>query len=121
MEMTVGEAGAEGVMLAISDGMKAAEYARALEAAKAEREALEKKSRALMDENAQKDREIARLRRQCKAYRFSRARAYEQALEAQSMSAFDGPTRRWALLVVVLLGMVAGLAVAFGIVWCSGV
>ena len=97
-----------------------AQYARALEAALAEKEALEAKCRALTDENAMQQREINRLRKQCRAYRFSRARAYEQVLEAQSVSAFDGPARRWALLVVALLGAVGMCAIAIGIVLCVG-
>lgn len=118
--MTIRQAGAEGVVKALADGMQAAQYARALEAALAEKEALEAKCKALTDENAMQQREINRLRKQCRAYRFSRARAYEQVLEAQSVSVFDGPARRWALLVVALLGAVGMCAIAIGIVLCIG-
>lgn len=118
--MTIRQAGAEGVVKALADGMQAAQYARALETALAEKDALETKVKALTDENAMQQREINRLRKQCRAYRFSRARAYEQVLEAQSVSVFDGPARRWALLVVALLGAVGMCAIAIGIVLCVG-
>lgn len=114
MEMTVGKAGAEGVMLAISDAMQAAEYARRLKAATAENDRLRND---LAGERAMN----RRLAKENRYHRFTKSRAYAEVLNAQAEDVSSLSLNRWKNAVVFLLGMVAGLAVAFGIVWCSGV
>ena len=89
MEMTIGnkdivtvkEAGADGVMEAIRDGMKAAEYSRAIEAITRERDSLLDRNRKMAHDILKKDEEIGRLGKQCREYRFSRSRAYRDVLD----------------------------------------
>lgn len=118
--MTIRQAGAEGVVRALADGMQAAQYARALEAALAEKETLEAKCKALTDENAMKDREIARLRKENRSYRYSRSRAYAQVLEEQHQSALDGPARKWFISLLLALGGLATCIVILAVVLCVG-
>ena len=112
--MTIRQAGADGVMLAISDAMQAAEYARRLKAAAAEND-------RLRNDLAGERAENRRLSRENRYHRFSKDRAYAEALEAQVTGIGSRKERAYRDGVLVLLGMVLGLAVAFGIVWCSGV
>ena len=114
MEMTVKKTGAEGVALAISDAMQAAEYARRLKATEAEND-------RLRNDLAGERAENRRLNRENRYHRFSKDRAYAEALEAQVTGIGSRKERAYRDGVLVLLGMVLGLAVAFGIVWCSGV
>ena len=105
--LTLRETGAEGICLAIQDGMKAAVYARERDAVKAESDRLKNTVESLKSENR-------RLNNANRHYRFSRSRAYETVLERLS----GIPSFKEIVLtgvVIFLLGMVAGLAVAFGI------
>ena len=111
--VTIRQAGADGVMEAIADGMKAGEYARRLKAATAENDSLK-------NTVAEKEAEINRLQKENRWHRFVRSHAYADALEAQVA---ETATRKERLLtngVLFLAGMVAGLAVAFTIIWCFG-
>ena len=119
--MTIAQTGAEGVITALADGMKAASYARQLDASEAACRLLSAKVDALENDLAQKEAEIERLRKENRYYRFSRSRAYAQALEAQASSVAHRSERGWAALVVGAVGTVVGLAIAFTIVWCVGI
>lgn len=112
--MTIRQAGAEGVVRALADGMKAAEYARRVSAVTAENDQLRNDIAAMEAENR-------RLNRENRYHRFSKDRAYAEALEAQVTGIGSRKERAYRDGVLILLGMVLGLAVAFGIVWCSGV
>ena len=117
MELTVREAGAEGVHAAIRDGMKAAEYARELEAVRAECDKLHDENRKLRHDIRAKDEEIGRLRKQCREYRFSRSQAYRARLDAQGQSVMDGPYRRLVIILAALVGMVIAFAIVTAIIW----
>ena len=117
MDMTIREAGASGVELAIADGMKAAEYARALDAMTKERDALEKKCAALMNENAGQADEITKLRQRNRNYRFSRSRAYQAYLNDHGRGvSYDALSS----MVFVGIGAVVTFAICFAIVWIAG-
>lgn len=120
-QMTIKQVGAAGVEMAIANGMKAAEYARELEAMTEQRDMLERKCAALMDDIAAKEQEITALRRQCRGYRASRRTAYAQALKAQAVSVAEGAQRRLAGITMAMLGALAISIVYFAIVWCVGV
>lgn len=79
MDMTIREAGAEGVYTAIADGMKAAAISRELAAEKDEKRLLEAANKALRDELARKDRIIAMLNKKCRDDRRERQDARESA------------------------------------------
>lgn len=119
--MTIREAGVEGIYTALADGMKAAGYARELDAARAENELLKKKIEALRNEGAVKDEEINRLRRACRNYRFSRSRAYAGAIEAQVQSAATKRERVYWALAIAGLGAVVAFAIVFAVVWSVGI
>lgn len=119
MELTVREAGAEGVHAAIRDGMKAAEYARELEAVKAEYDKLHDENRKLRHDIRAKDEEIGRLRKQCREYRFSRSQAYRATLDAQAHGSDSRLNRFLARLLLVLSGSVLTFAVVTAIIWGS--
>lgn len=114
MQVTMGQAGAPGVALAISDAMQAAEYARRLKAATAENDKLRNDLAAMAAENN-------RLNKENRYHRFTKNRAYAEALDAQIEGVNSQALNRWKNAVVFMAGMVVGLAVAFGIVWCFGV
>ena len=118
MEITMREAGAEGVALAIADGMKAAEYARELDAMTEQRDALQKKCTALMDENALKEDEIRQLRQENRNYRFSRSRAYQTSLSEQGRTVSYDALHNLAWMA---LGSVITFAICFTIIWIVGV
>ena len=112
--MTIDKTGAAGVALAISDAMQAAEYARRLKAVTAEAD-------ALRNELASEQAENRRLNKECRWNRFVRSRAYADALEAQVTGIGSRKERALRGCVIFLIGMVAGQALCFAIVWCSGV
>lgn len=114
--MTIKETGAEGVYIALADGMRAAEYARKLDAVEASNDMLTKQNDALKDTVARLEAENKRLRQQCRNYRFSRSRAYAQALEAQSVSAMERRERGWVALVFGGLGAVLMAGIVIGVV-----
>lgn len=123
MEMTIGnkdivtvrEAGADGVMEAIRDGMKAAEYSRAIEAITRERDSLLDRNRKMAHDILKKDEEIGRLGKQCREYRFSRSRAYRDVLDGQVSQRGEWLVR----LVSFLFGSVFTFIVVTIIIWGS--
>lgn len=119
--ITVRQAGAEAVYAAIADGMKAAAYARELDAAHKANELLTAENDSLRADIRAKDREIARLRKQCRDYRFSRSRAYAQALEAQSVSVAGRRERGWAAVALMGIGGVIVCGIAIAIICLAGV
>ena len=117
MEMTIREAGAEGVQMAIRDGMNAARYHRALEEMTGERDRLLAERKKLLHDLRAKDTEIGRLRRQCREYRFSRSQAYRATLDQQ---ANDTGINRWLLrLLLILSGSVLTFVITTIIIWGS--
>lgn len=117
MEMTIRKGGAEAVQMAILDGMKAAGLARELDAMTAERDALKAQVERMKAVIRAKDGENERLRRQCRAYRFSRSQAYRAHLDAQGQSVMDGPYRRLVIILAALVGMVIAFAIVTAIIW----
>lgn len=113
MEMTMKEAGAAGVELAILDGMQAGQMAREnrrLEEIICEREdeicLLKKKNAALHNEIAELGREVDALRRVNREYRKARAEGYAKALTAQAREADGRPERMRNGMLWFLGGMV---------------
>lgn len=114
MQATIGQAGAAGVALAISDAMQAAEYARRLKAATAENDSLRNTVEAMKSENR-------RLSRENRAHRFAKSRAYSNGIEMQIEGATLRSFRALKTMNTYLLGIVTGLVIAFIVAWCHGV
>ena len=110
---TMEQAGAEGVLVALSDAMKAGEYARRLKAATAENDALRNKLEAEKAENR-------RLNNENRAHRFSKSRAYANGIEMQIAGVNMHSYRRLQNWVVFLGGVVAGLAISTVIILIYG-
>lgn len=119
--LTIAQAGAEGVYAAIADGMKAGMLARVIREKDDEIELLKAKCEALENDSAVKDKELARLRRENRKYRFSRSRAYANALEAQAASWATRKERFYGGLVLVGFGAVLTFVLVFAVLWGAGV
>lgn len=119
--LTVAQAGTEGVYAAIADGMKAGALAREIAKKDGEIALLKAKCEALENDSAVKDKEINRLRRENRAYRFSRSRAYAEAIEAQVAGAATQKERVYGGLVLVGFGAVLTFVLVFAVLWCAGV
>ena len=119
--LTVRAAGVEGVMAAIANGMKAGEYARALDAAEAEIEALKAQNAALKNELAMEQAENRRLRKENRKHRArdqrSREAAWQNWLGSQNVEAVDVRNG----LIVLMVGMVLAFAVITCVMWFGGV
>ena len=114
--MTVRDTGAEGIYLALSDGMKAAAYARQLDASQAANDRLTAENSELRRTVARQAAELNRLRKQNRYYRFSRSRAYAQVLEGQAHGG-----RGLVALALVGLGAVLMCGVSIAVVCLAGV
>ena len=114
--LTIKQAGVEGVYRAIADGMKAAAYARELDAMTAERDALRAECEALTAENNAQKKEIMKLRALCKRYRRERQADREAGAQAR-LSGNDGRReRRMWIAVIAMIGAILAFAVDTGIV-----
>ena len=110
MDMTVKEAGTEGVYLAISDGMKAASYARKLDAMEAMNEVLTKENDSLKCTIACLERELAKERKRAKSARAHNRKVYRWHIDEQVEDGKTAPLRRWKNIALVLIGAL-GLAI----------
>lgn len=108
--MTMKSAGAEGVMLAISDAMKAAEYGRRLAAATKENDELRRENDMLRAALGTARAEAAKARKR-------NARIYEERIVERANAREDAPAKRWIRANIFLCGMVAAFAVLSAIIW----
>lgn len=125
MDGTMGELGAEGVMMALEDSMQAAQMAREIkrldgiiEKREKEIESIKIKLARIMHENAEKDAEIDELRRVCRRYRAERAEGYARALDA-ARERGDKTNRLFVRLLVMCVVSVMA-AVVMTAVMCLG-
>ena len=98
--MTIRQAGADGVVMALADGMRAAGYARALDQTEARCEALEK-------ENAALRRELEAERKRARDARRHNRAVYRARIEEQAEARKNAPWRRWQKIALVLFGALA--------------
>lgn len=116
--VTVKQAGADGVMEAIADGMKAGEYARRVRAVTAENDRLKNDLAAMEAENL-------RLTNENRNHRFAEERAIQNTLEMQVQDIDLSSYRRWKGAVIFMAGVVVGVLAAFGVLvfetWIGGV
>lgn len=108
--MTIRNTGAEGVLVAFSDALKAAEYGRRLAAATAENDRLRRENDMLRAalETARADAAKARKKSE---------RIYEERIVERANAKADAPVKRWMRMNIFLGGMVAAFAVITGIIW----
>lgn len=119
--LTIRDAGAAGIELVIADGMRAAAYARELDAMTAERDVLEAKVRRMEAVIRVKDRENERLRVQNRKYRQERQRDREAGAQARLASDRARPRQRlWNVVMMGLGGWITFVAVVV-IIWGSRV
>lgn len=116
MEMTIRDTGATGVMMAINDGMKAAGYARQLDAANAANDALMLENRQLRREIREKMREVSRLKRENARVTVGRRQAFSWTMAEQ-----QAHIRVLTLGFAVGLGAVLMCAVSIAVVVLVGV
>lgn len=116
MEMTIRDTGAAGVAMAIRDGMKAAGYARQLDAANAANDALMLENRQLRREIREKMREVSRLKRENKRVTVGRRKAFSWTMAEQ-----QAHIRVLTLGFAVGLGAVLMCAVSIAVVVLVGV
>ena len=116
MEMTIRDTGAAGVRMAINDGMKAAGYARQLDAANAANDALMLENRQLRREIREKMREVSRLKRENKRVTVGRRQAFSWTMAEQ-----QDHIRVLSLGFAVGLGAVLMCAVSIAVVVLVGV
>lgn len=105
--LTIREAGAEGVMLAIADSMKAAKVSRENEALSAEIERLKEENGKLKRTLRQKDQRIAALSKANRSYCRQHIVAYEKYLCMQREYSNSKPERLCKYLIAFTVGMVS--------------
>ena len=105
--MTIRQAGAEGVVMAMADGMRAAGYARALDQTEARCEALEKENAALRSTEAKLRRELEAERKRARDARRHNRAVYRARIEEQAEARENAPWRRWQKIALVLFGALA--------------
>lgn len=66
-------------------------------------------------------KELAEERARAKAAREHNRQVYEARIVEQADARETGPARRWARVVLILMGMVLGIAVCYGIICAVGV
>ncbi len=117
--LTIAQAGAEGVYTAIADGMKAGMLARTVKEKDSEIALLTAKCEALENDNAIKDAEIKRLRKENAQHRKERQDARRAAWDYVLSGGGLGASVR-NILVIFAAGMVLAFAIAVAIIVGNG-